>query len=65
MNHMRGIISSGIIHHSPATLDSAAYFRLGVECEIAVQLGSELLASKAPYTRETVSNAVETVMPAC
>jgi 2-keto-4-pentenoate hydratase len=65
MNHVRVSSPQVLIHHSPATLDSAAYFRLGVECEIAVQLGSELLASEAPYTRETVSNAVETVMTAC
>jgi 2-keto-4-pentenoate hydratase len=38
--------------------------RLGVECEIAVQLGRDLPAAQAPYRRDQVADAVAAVMPA-
>lgn len=36
----------------------------GVECELAVRLSTPLPASRAPYTRASVADAVDTVMPA-
>ena len=54
-----GLILSGGVQQSPVTLDGGRYFRLGIECEVAVRLGADLPASGAPYTRESVSDAIE------
>lgn len=35
----------------------------GVECEIAVRLSTALPPARAPYTRESVAEAVDTLMP--
>ena len=59
-----GTILTQTIHHSPSTARSAAYMHLGVECEIAVQLGRELPATSAPWSRADVAEAVGTVMAA-
>ncbi len=58
-----GLLSSGI-RQSPAPLDSNDFLKLGVECEIAVELGLELAPAGAPYTRDKVAQAVAAVMPA-
>ena len=47
-----------------ATLDAARYARIGVECEIAVEIGADLAPSAAPATREQVAAAIAAVMPA-
>ncbi len=52
------------IYQSPATLKANDYQRLGFECEVAVRLAADLPASGAPYTRETVAEAVGEVMAA-
>ena len=54
-----GLILASGVHDSGATLDSADYYRLGIECEVAVRMGADLPASGAPYTRESVSDAIE------
>jgi 2-keto-4-pentenoate hydratase len=59
-----GAILAGTIHRSPVTLRRADYVRLGIECEIAVQLGRDLPAAQAPYRRDHVVDAVAAVMPA-
>ena len=59
-----GAIMGGAILSSPVTLRRADYVRLGVECEIAVQLGRDLPAAQAPYRRDQVADAVAAVMPA-
>jgi 2-keto-4-pentenoate hydratase len=59
-----GAIFTKAIHHSPVTLRRADYVRLGIESEMAVQLGTDLPAAKAPYTRDQVSNAIAAVMAA-
>jgi 2-oxo-3-hexenedioate decarboxylase/2-keto-4-pentenoate hydratase len=59
-----GAILAGTMHRSPVILRRADYVRLGIECEIAVQLGMNLPAVKAPYSREQVADAVAAVMPA-
>ena len=59
-----GGLMATTVHHSPCTLKGSEYRRLGFECEIAVRLGSDLPATGAPYDRETVSAAVESVMTA-
>ena len=52
------------IRHSPCTIRSAEYMHLGVECEIAVQLGRTLPATSAPWSRARVAEAIGTVMAA-
>ena len=48
----------------PARVRAADYARLLVEFEIAVELGEDLPALGAPYTRDSVAKAVAAVMPA-
>jgi len=52
------------LRRSPARVQAADYQRLLVEFEIAVELGEDLPAVHAPYTRERVAQAVAAVMPA-
>ena len=59
-----GAILAKTIYHSPTTLRRADYVHLGIECEIAFQLSKELAAVRAPYRRDTVADAVGTVMAA-
>jgi 2-keto-4-pentenoate hydratase len=59
-----GAIMAGTIHRSPVVLRRDDYVRLGIECEIAVQLGRDLPATQAPYRRDDVAAAVAAVMPA-
>lgn len=59
-----GALTATTIYHSPATLKAADFRRLGIECEVGVQLAWELPASGAPYTRESVAEAVGAVMTA-
>jgi 2-keto-4-pentenoate hydratase len=49
---------------SPARVRRSDYVRLLVEFEIAVELGEDLPAVGAPYSRERVAQAVDAVMPA-
>ncbi|NKB58885.1 MAG: hydratase [Alphaproteobacteria bacterium] len=59
-----GSILETDVHKTPATLSHAAFRRVGVECEIAVRLGTALPPSGAPYTRHTVADAVASCMAA-
>ena len=59
-----GAILGGTMHSSPVTLRRIDYVRLGIECEIAVELGMDLPAAKAPYSRDLVADAVAAVIPA-
>lgn len=59
-----GVILVKRIYQSPTTIRWADYVHLGVECEIAVQLGAGLPAAGAPYNRDDVALAVAAVMAA-
>src|SRR5829696_1357772 len=59
-----GGLFSGRIHQGRANLDHGGYFRPGIECEIAVRLGRDLSPANAPFTADTVAEAVESYMPA-
>ena len=59
-----GAVFESGVHHSPASVKSSDYVRLGAECEVAVRLQSGLPASGAPYGREAVAAAVGALMPA-
>src|SRR3984957_20441174 len=52
------------IHASGVSLKASDFVRVGVECEIAVRLGSDLAPSQAPFTADTVAQAIEAYLPA-
>ena len=59
-----GIMLANNIRHSPATLAAADFVQLGLECEVGVRLGADLLPSGTPYNRKKVSKAVESLTAA-
>lgn len=59
-----GPLHANLIHHSGAQLDHTQYGRLCIECELAAVLGKTLLSKRAPYTREQIADAVDTIAPA-
>jgi 2-keto-4-pentenoate hydratase len=59
-----GAIFSRTIHRSPAKLRAADFVNLRIESEIALQLGADLPASGAPWTRASVAPAVAAALPA-
>jgi len=59
-----GAIFSRAIHRSPARLRAVDFVNLRIESEIALELGADLPASGAPWTRETVAPAVAAALPA-
>ena len=58
-----GVLAGGV-HHSGASLRYTDFVRVGVECEIAVRLACDLAPSAAPFTADTVAQAVEAYLPA-
>jgi 2-keto-4-pentenoate hydratase len=52
------------VHDSGASLRAKDFVRVGVECEIAVRLASDLAPSAAPFTADTVAQAIEAYLPA-
>jgi 2-keto-4-pentenoate hydratase len=59
-----GQILEADCHDGPADLAHNAFRRVGVECEIAVRLGTDLPSRNRPYDREAVAPAVESCMAA-
>src|ERR1700752_1912140 len=59
-----GAIFTRTIHRSPAKLRTADFVNVRLESEVALALGADLPASRAPWTRETVAPAVAGAMPA-
>ena len=47
------------ILEAPVTLHSADYVRLEIECEVAVRIGADMPASKAPYVRDSLADSIE------
>jgi 2-keto-4-pentenoate hydratase len=58
-----GVLAKGV-YESGVSLRAADYVRVGVECEIAVRLARDLLATEAPFTAEWVAEAIEAYLPA-
>jgi 2-keto-4-pentenoate hydratase len=58
-----GVFAKGV-HDSGVSLRYRDFVRVGVECEIAVRLGSDLPPAQAPFTAETVASAIEAYHPA-
>jgi 2-oxo-3-hexenedioate decarboxylase/2-keto-4-pentenoate hydratase len=59
-----GAIFAGTIGASPAVVRAGDFVRLGIECELAVQLARDLPAAGAPYDRASVGRAVGACMAA-
>lgn len=51
-------------HQSGVVLKATAFVRVGVECEIAVRLGRDLVPGGAPFTRDSVADSIECYLPA-
>lgn len=63
-NPCAGGVFASTVHHLDASLPHGDYLRVGVECELAIRLGSDLPASLAPFELRDVRDAISTVMPA-
>jgi len=59
-----GAILRSQVRRSPARIRASDYVNLIVEFEIAVEMGDDLPAADAPFTRERVLQAVGAVTPA-
>jgi 2-keto-4-pentenoate hydratase len=59
-----GAIFAKTIHPSPARIPKAAFVNLRVESEIALKLGADMAASRAPWTADSAAECVEGAMPA-
>jgi len=59
-----GFMFAETIVDAPAVLKSSDYVGLAIECEVGVRLASEVPASGAPYTRESITPHIESLMTA-
>ena len=59
-----GVVFRDRVHASGVRLDRASYVRFGIEFEIAVRLGRDLLPIDRPFTLADVQGAVDAVAPA-
>jgi 2-keto-4-pentenoate hydratase len=59
-----GGIFESTVHHEAGEFEFGAFLHVGVECEIAVKLGSDIQAAAAPHSIESVSDAVAAFFPA-
>jgi 2-keto-4-pentenoate hydratase len=57
------IFANGVLRKS-GRVSRKRFVKIGIECEIAVILGSDLIPDGTPFTRERVAAAVSAVMPA-
>ena len=63
-NPCAGAIFETTVRHGSATVPRSGFVKLGIECEIAVELGRNIFPSDGPFTCETVAPAVHAVMAA-
>jgi 2-keto-4-pentenoate hydratase len=59
-----GVVLSNRVHATGAPLRLADFGRLGIEFEIGVRLGRDIGPEGAPFSMDTVSDAVEAICPA-
>jgi 2-keto-4-pentenoate hydratase len=52
------------VHESGVSLRARDFVRVGVECEIAVRLGSDLASAQAPFGVNSVVAAIDAYLPA-
>lgn len=63
-NPCAGDIFEQTVRRGCATVPRSGFVKLGIECEIAVELGRNVFPSDGPFTRESVAPAVHGVMAA-
>ena len=61
---MSGVVFSSTVHRSPARVALADFVHLGIECELAVELGRAFRPGDAPFTRDDARARVAACMPA-
>jgi 2-oxo-3-hexenedioate decarboxylase/2-keto-4-pentenoate hydratase len=59
-----GGVPAATVHESRALVRHGDYIRVGAECEIAVRLGADLGPDGAPFERDRVARAVDSVLAA-
>lgn len=65
VNHpLAGAIFASRVHESPQSFNLADFQHIGIECEIAVRLASDLPVQSGGHTPESVAPAVGAVIPA-
>ncbi|NIO42354.1 MAG: hydratase [Burkholderiales bacterium] len=63
-NPCAGDVFEETVRHGSATVPRSGFVKLGIECEIAVELGRNVFPADGPFTRETIAPAVHAVMAA-
>jgi 2-keto-4-pentenoate hydratase len=59
-----GGVPARAVHQSGVVLNASDHVRVGVECEIAVRLGKDLVPSGTPFTSDSVAGSIECYLPA-
>ena len=59
-----GAIFDATVHHETGEFKFDSFLHVGVECEIAVKLGSALETAAGPHSIESVSDAIAALFPA-
>ena len=59
-----GDIFEETVCHGSATVPRSGFVKLGIECEIAVELARNVFPSDGPFTRDSIASAVHGVMVA-
>lgn len=63
-NPCAGGVFDTTVHMVDGRIECSRFLRLGVECEIAVRLGDDLLPGATPFDRSIVAAAIESCMAA-
>jgi 2-oxo-3-hexenedioate decarboxylase/2-keto-4-pentenoate hydratase len=63
-NPCAGAIFEKAVLRGSGRVPASGFVKLGVECEIGVELGRDLVPGSTPFTRESVANSIGGVMAA-
>ena len=63
-NPCAGEVFEKTVLHRSGRVPRAGFVKLGIECEIAVELGRDIYPQDAPFTRDSVAGSVAAVMAA-
>jgi 2-oxo-3-hexenedioate decarboxylase/2-keto-4-pentenoate hydratase len=61
-NPCAGEVFANTVLHGEGKVSRRTYRRLGIECELVVELAEDIAPGGAPFTRDTVADAVGAVM---
>ncbi len=59
-----GGVFARVVHDSPYRVELGAHRHLGVEFEVAVRMGADLVPGSGPHTRDSIAGAVRACHPA-